>query len=156
MLLIGGQLLLTIVNLVAISSLNLNTLPASQHATVVQQVAAINATPLWAVPLAAWERLWTLPIHVAFSVLVLQVFRRGNIAWLWLAVLCHAVVDFISVGLLQLLGRETGPILLVEGLIAVFGIIGIWVIWRLRDQLGQSAVTPEEPSVPHVPDTALS
>jgi acetoacetyl-CoA synthetase len=43
--------------------------------------------------LAAFERLWTLPIQVAFSILVLQVFTRRSLVWLWLAIGGHALVD---------------------------------------------------------------
>lgn len=146
MLLIGGQVLLTIVNLLVLTSLNVNTLPAAQHAQVMQQVAAINAQPAWTALLGGWERLWTLPVHIALSVVVLQVFRRGNLGWLWLAVLLHAIVDFTSVMVVQVLGASLTTNLFVEGIIALFGLIAIWIIWRLRDHPQHIEMHVEVPS----------
>ena len=34
----------------------------------------------------AWARVWATPIHIALSVVGLQVFRRKNIGWLWVAI----------------------------------------------------------------------
>lgn len=133
MVVVGGLIILNIVNVVIWSSLNLNTLPAAQHAQIVQQVNTLNAQPVWAIFLGSWERLWTVPIHVALSVIVLQVFQRNNIAWLWLAVLLHALVDGVAVFLPQILGASTTTSLIIEGFVAVAGIIGIWIIWQLRD-----------------------
>jgi hypothetical protein len=79
------------------------------------------------------------------SVVVLQVFRRGNIAWLWLAILAHALVDFTVAAVPELLGNSLNTSLLLEGIIAVIGAIGIWVIWKLRDY-PDAAVVSGEPS----------
>lgn len=133
MLLVGGLFILTIVNLVVLSATNLNTLSPAQHAQVITQFASLNAQPIWTIFLGAWERLWTLPFHVAMSVVVLQVFRRNNIGWLWLAVLLHALFDGITVFIAQLLGSSLTTSLIVEGFVALVGIVSIWFIWRLRD-----------------------
>lgn len=131
--LIGTLGLLSLVNIIVTSSINLKVLTASQHAIVLQQFAALNAQPVWFPLLGAWERLWTLPVHIALSVMVLQVFRRNNIGWLWFAILAHAIVDFTSVEILQVLGTSTTTSLITEGVIAFFGIIAVITIWRLRD-----------------------
>lgn len=148
---LGGAL--TLVNLVVLSAINLNILPAAQRATVTQQLAAIAAQPGWLPLLGAWERLWTVPVHVALSVLVLQVFRRGNIGWLWLAILGHIVVDGVTIALAQGLVNSLGVVridLIVEGVVAIFGVIGIWIIWRLREQPG------EQPGINSTPNLAES
>jgi uncharacterized membrane protein YhfC len=147
MLLVGGLLLLTLINVITITSrlsTNPNAFSASQLALIKHQLAAINAMPTWIPLLAAWERLWTVPVHIALSVVVLQVFRRGNIAWLWLAILAHAVVDFIAVATPEVLGAGVQTSLLVEGIVAIFGLIGIWVIWKLRDP-SETASSEEAP-----------
>ncbi|HJT58376.1 MAG TPA: YhfC family glutamic-type intramembrane protease [Ktedonobacteraceae bacterium] len=147
-LLVGGLSLLTLVNVVVLSSINLNTLPAAQHAQVVQQINAINAEPAWLPLLSAWERLWTLPVQVALSVIVLQVFRRGSILWLVLAILAHAVFDFITVALVQVLGAgKISTNLTVEVVVAVVGLVAIWVVWVLRDQKVVSGVEQESQPV---------
>lgn len=136
-LIVGLSGALTLLNLAILSTVNLNVLPVAQRASVTQQLAAIAAQPGWLPLLGAWERLWTVPVHVALSVLVLQVFRRGNIGWLWLAILGHIIVDGVTVAVSQGLVPTLGAIrvdLLVEGAVAIFGIIAIWIIWRLRER----------------------
>ncbi len=133
--LVGGLAILTLVNILVLSSIGLSLIPVAQRAQVAQQLAAISAQPAWFPLLAAWERLWTIPVQVALSVLVLQVFRRNNIGWLWLAILAHAIVDGVSVGLIQVL--RPGSIstsLIAELVVAIFGAISLWIIWVLRDR----------------------
>lgn len=135
MLLVGGGGILGLINVVVLSSINLNVLPVSQRVQVVHQLAALAAQPVWFPLLGAWERLWTIPVHVALSVLVLQVFRRGNIGWLVLAILAHGVVDFVSIGVIQVLGPgKVSSSLVAELIVAVFGVIALWIIWKLRDK----------------------
>lgn len=131
--LVGGLTLLTLVNLIALSALGPALVPAAQQAAVAKEFAAIHAQPGWLPLLAAWERLWTLPIQVALSVIVLQAFRRGGLRWVWLAVLAHTVVDGTTVFAQQLLPKGTGTLLLIEGMVALFGLAALWTIWSLRD-----------------------
>ena len=143
-LLVGGLSLLTLVNVVVLSSINLSALPAAQHAQVVQQLNAINAEPGWLPLLSAWERLWAIPAQVAFSVIVLQVFRRGSILWLGLAILAHAVFDFVTVAMVQLLGPgKISTNLIVELVVSIFGLGALWVIWTLRDRTVASLLDQE-------------
>ena len=159
MLLVGGLAILTLINLIVLSSINLNLLPVSQRVQVVQQVAAINAQPVWFPLLGAWERLWTIPVQVALSVIVLQVFRRNNIGWLWLAILAHTVVDGVTVIMNQALGPgKVSTSLLVELIVAIFGIIALLVIWTLRDQLGatiEPVMKPAEEGISPGPEAQL-
>ncbi|HZU02325.1 MAG TPA: YhfC family glutamic-type intramembrane protease [Ktedonobacteraceae bacterium] len=143
MLLVGGLLLLTLVQVIAFSSINLNTLSASQHALVVQQLNAINAQPTWTTLLQVWERFWAVPFHIAMSVVVLQVFRRNNIGWLWLAILAHALLDFMAAVLPQVLGSSVSSALIVEGWVASAGIVSLWIIWKLRDHPEQTTIAGE-------------
>lgn len=157
MVLVGGQLLLSLINVVIVMILlhsNPNLLPVSQRIAIAHQFAAINATPAWAPLLGAWERLWTVPFHIAMSVVVLQVFRRQAIGWLWLAVLAHTLLDFITALMPQLLGSSMGTSLLVEGIVAVSGIIGVWVIWRLRDRPESTTAAGDAPQGVR-PETAV-
>jgi uncharacterized membrane protein YhfC len=138
--LVGGLGLVSLVNILVLSNINLNMLPASQHAQVLQQLAAIHAQPAWFPLLGAWERLWTVPFHVAMSVIVLQVFRRGQIRWLWLAVLLHTLLDLSATLLPQWLGSGFNTSLLLEGVVALFGVLSVWIIWRLRDRMVEVTV----------------
>lgn len=131
--LVGGQIILTLLSIVILSAININSLPAAQRQTVIQQVAAINALPAWFPLLAAWGRFWSFPLQVALSVMVLQVFRRGQIHWLFLAILFHALIDFLTAALPQAFGQGIAIQLLVNGMLCVFGLLGVWIIWRLRE-----------------------
>jgi uncharacterized membrane protein YhfC len=131
--LVGGGNILTLLSLVSISAINVNSLPAAQRLAILHQVAAINAQPAWFPLLSAWERFWSFPLQVALSVMVLQVFVRHQIRWLFLAILFHALIDFTAVALPQSFGQNITSELLVEGIICVFGLLGIWIIWRLRE-----------------------
>jgi uncharacterized membrane protein YhfC len=138
--LVGGLGLISLVNILVLSNINLNILPASQHAQVLQQLAAIHAQPAWFPLVGAWERLWGIPFHVAMSVIVLQVFRRGQIRWLWLAVLLHTLLDLSATLLPQWLGPGFNTSLLIESVVALFGVLSVWIIWRLRDRIVQATV----------------
>lgn len=131
--LVGGQIVLTLLSIIILSAININSLPVAQRQTIIQQIAAINAQPPWFPLLAAWGRFWSFPLQVALSVIVLQVFRRYQLRWLFLAILLHALIDFLTLALPQAFGQSTIIQLLVEGMLGVFGLIGVWVIWRLRE-----------------------
>jgi uncharacterized membrane protein YhfC len=133
MLLIGGQLLLALFNIVLISFAGFRILSAAQRIGVIEQFAAINAMPAWTALLGGWERLWAVPFHIAMSVIVLQVFRRQNMLWLWLAVLLHTILDSFSILLPAWLGPGVSTSLAVEGAVMIFGLGALWIIWRLRD-----------------------
>jgi len=125
----------TLINVIVLSQMGLASLPPAARAQVAQQLAALNAQPVWFPLLGAWERLWTLPVQVGLSVLVLQVFRQGSLRWLWLAILAHTVVDFSAIALGQVTAISAVPrTLVIEGLVAVYGIIGLLVIRRFRDE----------------------
>jgi uncharacterized membrane protein YhfC len=153
MLLVAGLTALTIIQVLALSRTDLSTLPltAEQRALAAQQLAAIAAQPSWTPLAGAWERLWTIPLHVALSVVVLQVFRRGSMRWLWLAILAHALADLLGAGATPIL-RLTGmaALLIPEAIITLMGLISLWAIWALRDRpdaaaASVEAATPEPP-----------
>jgi uncharacterized membrane protein YhfC len=132
MLLVAGLTLIGLINLLLLLSM-VGSLPADQRALVEQQLAAVRGQPDWLPLVGAWERLWSIAFQVAMSVVVLQVFRRGMV-WLGLAILAHALLDFLAVGLPLLLGLQGTPALLLpEVIVTVAGLASLWVIWALRD-----------------------
>jgi uncharacterized membrane protein YhfC len=132
MVLIAGLTLVGLINLLVLPSM-IGSLPADQRTLVEQQLAAVRGQPDWLPLVGAWERLWSIAFHVAMSVVVLQVFRRG-IGWLWLAILAHALIDFLAVGLPLLLGLQgTAALLVPEAIVTAAGLVSLWVIWALRD-----------------------
>jgi uncharacterized membrane protein YhfC len=144
MLLVAGLALLSLANLAALSSMDIAALPlsAEQRSQLEAQLAAVRALPAWTPLLGAWERLWTVPVHVALSVVVLQVFRRGSLGWLWLAIAAHALVNFTVVALPLALGLQgIQALLLPEAVVAAAGLAALWVIFRLRDEPRKPSAT---------------
>jgi len=134
MVVISGRALVSLVNILVLSTGKLAALPTAQHAQALQLLATVNAQPVWYPLLALWERLWTVPMHIALSVIVLQVFRRGQMRWLWLAMLAHFLIDFTAVAIPQVLGARYDATLIVEGVVGIFGLLALWIIWSLRDR----------------------
>ncbi|HEY1348717.1 MAG TPA: YhfC family glutamic-type intramembrane protease [Ktedonobacteraceae bacterium] len=134
--LVGGVQLLTLLSLALFGAVNVNDLPADQRQAVSQLFVTINAQPGWFPLLSAWERLWSFPLQVMLSVIVLQVFLRHDLRWLFLAILLHALIDFLVLALPQAAGSSIATTLMVEGIVCLAGLFGIWVIWRLH-QLGE-------------------
>lgn len=151
MLLIAGLTAVTLIQLLALSRTDLSTLPisAEQRAEIAQQLAAISAQPAWLGLLGAWERAWSIALHVALSVVVLQVFRRGDLRWLWLAIGLHALVDWLAAGLPTLLPLgDMAKVLVPEAIVTVVGLISLWAIARLRDRPIADAAAPAPPALP--------
>lgn len=105
--------------------------PADQLATNAEAIALgaaqidelVNSPP-YVLLLGAVERFFTLFLHLSFSILVLQVFVRRNIIWLFAAIALHAVVNAVAVfGLFQ----EWDP-LLIEATIGAFAVLAILII----------------------------
>lgn len=143
---LGFSVLIGLVLLAVPSSV----LPASLVAPLSKQYAAIAQQPGWLPLLGLWERLWTLPVHLALSVAVVQLFIRGQRRWLWYAIAAHALVDFVSVALPPLLGLSRLVSAFVsEGLVFLFGLLALLVIRLLR-----TAPSVASPAAPTLPDSA--
>ena len=92
------------------------------------QIQAYWTAPWYMTMLGALERLFTIPLHLACSVLVLQAFIRNKFWWVGLAILFHALADGVAVFISQ-----TGfSALVIEGIISIFGIGSIVIVFALR------------------------
>ena len=92
--------------------------------------------------LGALERLLVLPIQVAFTVLVVQVFIRRQSRWLWFAIGWHALIDAVAV----LSVRQWGAYA-TEAILAIFTVLSIAMIFLLRGdepELAAAEITPVE------------
>lgn len=98
----------------------------------------------WYMPfLGLVERVFVVPCHVAWAMLVTASVVRGT-PWGWLtALLWHAGLD---AGAVAAAAAEWHP-LAVEGFVGVNGVAAIGVAWRLLD-LGASPPAPHGPVVP--------
>ena len=79
--------------------------------------------------LGAVERILTLPIQLALTILVLQVFLRRQSRWLWLAIGWHTLVNAVAVFSLGQWGAY-----IAEGTVVVFSLLSIAMIFLLRTE----------------------
>lgn len=145
-LLIGGLVLYSYLRMVALQGADLSTLVSPDLLELARQSVANYWSIPWPLSLmSAVERIFTLPVQIAFSVLVLQTFTRKQSRWLWFAVAWHALIDAAVVYVVPFWG-----IYITEGLIGLIALINIWLILRLRPVglEGVVEVTPQETQVP--------
>jgi uncharacterized membrane protein YhfC len=130
---------LALLNILVIQTLDITKLPAAQQTALHDQFATIAAQPGWVPLLGGYERLCAIAFHIAMSIVVLQVFRRGRIRWLWYAVGLHFLFDFGAVALSTSLPKlapgldSTAVALIVEGWVTLFAALSLWLIFGLRD-----------------------
>jgi len=148
---LGILVLLTYFNLMAYRNLDLSNLNLSldQLSIARQQIQAYWNAPWYATLLGALERLFTIPFHIAASVLVLQVFTRKpgqqKLWWLFLAILYHALMDAAAVFVSSQWGYY-----LAEAVLGGMAILDIFIIFSLRqvEPIIEIPMTPPEGQVP--------
>jgi uncharacterized membrane protein YhfC len=103
------------------------SIPADQLELARQQVEAYWSAPWYIALMGFIERISAITLHVSLSAMVLYAIAYRRPLWFWLALLWHALVDAVAVYAIQEVG-----ILAVEGIVAVFALISLWIVFRLR------------------------
>ena len=113
-----------------------------QMPLVQEQIATVFSTPLPIILLGAAERLFALCAHLAMSLLVMQVFMRGQIRWLWVSILWHTLLNAVAV-----LAITTWNAYATEAIVGLFALFSIAIVFWLR--------TPEpiEPELEPLPQS---
>ncbi len=111
-------------------------IPEGQAALLDQQSAVYWSLPWYDTLLGALERAFALTVQICLSVMVVQVFIRNNILWLFIAIGWHALVDALAVYLVS-----TTNAYVTEAVIGITAIISLVVIYTLR----QPEYASEEP-----------
>lgn len=112
----------------------LGELPPGQAAAVQSQLDAISALRWWEPLLGAWERIPALVFHVGASLLVLLGLLRRDRRLLLAAMILHIGFNAIAVVMLQFTG-----ILLTELALTLAALLPLWLIFRLRKPINQTA-----------------
>jgi uncharacterized membrane protein YhfC len=139
---LGSLVILGYLNLMAYRNVDLTSLNLSpeQLAATTQAVQAYWSAPWYATLLGAVERAFTIPFHIAASVIVLQVFTRRpghqQPGWLVLAIFLHMVMDASAV----IIASQWG-VYATEAVLGVLAILDIAIIFALRQP------EPEPPNV---------
>ncbi|MDV2481455.1 YhfC family intramembrane metalloprotease [Methanoculleus sp. Wushi-C6] len=116
------------------------TIPLPDDPLVREQVEVLRAlTPLDILPGLA-ERMMTITLHIAWSLMVLAAVVYERKVLLLLAVLWHTAVDAAAVYLSQTLG-----LLVTEAVVFVFAVIGLaYILWEWRRMGVRAASLPAE------------
>lgn len=125
-----------------------NTIPADQQAVINDSLAEILNLPWYGLLLGALERVFALAAHLALSVMVLQVFLRRSILWLFLAIAYHAAFNMLAVVAVT----RAGPYV-TEALLGVMSLVSLFIIFRLREP---EPVEPEPSPLPDVEPVSLT
>lgn len=138
---LGGLVLYTFIRMAAIRDVDLSTIvPVEQIPLAQQQVSAYWSSPWYMTLLGAVERAFTIPFHIANSIVVLQVFTRRQSRWLWLAIAWHALVNALALYVIQYMGPYAA-----EAFLGLNALLSIGVIFALRQPEPE---TPFEPELP--------
>ncbi|HOU42492.1 MAG TPA: YhfC family glutamic-type intramembrane protease [Promineifilum sp.] len=134
---------------VANNEVAMNALPAEQRQVVADALAQVVNMPAPMLILGAVERVFAIACHLAMSLLVLQVFLRRNIGWLFVSIGFHAALNMVSV----IAVSRVGPYW-TEVVVGLFALLAVVIVFRLR---GPEPAEPEPtPLPPPVDADALS
>jgi uncharacterized membrane protein YhfC len=126
---VGGVALITFANLLTLRQVGPEVLGLSGE-MLEQARAQVDAywSMAWYLPLlGGLERVFAMAIQIALSLMVLQALVRDNSLWLLTAILAHALVD----GMVVFLGGVGWSPLALEGVILLFALVGLGLIWAL-------------------------
>jgi uncharacterized membrane protein YhfC len=148
---LGGWVMYGFIQMMAYRNLDLSklTLTPDQLSIAHQQIQVYWSLPWYDSLLGALERIFTIPIQIAASVLVLQVFTRKpghqQLWWLVLAILYHTITDASAVFIAGLWNAY-----IVEAVIGVMAVLGIIIIFVLRQPEPEPAASlpPQSPNEP--------
>lgn len=137
---IGFLVSLSLVNLILIPNIDINTLNKTSDLTPEQlgdvekqlQLAEEQMSQLsWYDPLwGAVERIFAITLHIALTLIVLQCFIQNNRIFLGAAIVLHSAVDFIVVAMVGL-GL---PLYSIEAVLFLVALLSLWIIMRLSDK----------------------
>jgi uncharacterized membrane protein YhfC len=136
---LGVYVLYVFLQMAALRHMDLaQAFPPERAALLQQQLQVYWNVPWYTTLVGALERCGALIFHLTASLLVLQVFLRQQMRWLWLAILWHAALDGLAVAL------APRGILVVEGTLLVFTLVNVWVLYLLR-RSGMEGSVGEDP-----------
>lgn len=125
---IGFFALYSLLQVLAVRNVDISKLvPAEQISATILKISEYWSMPWHLAIMGSIERLLTIPIQVAFSLLVLQALLKKNILWYFLTILLHAFIDASAIIMVA-----HSNIFLAEGLLACFSILCIGFILRMR------------------------
>lgn len=114
--------------------------PPEQMSLLEAQYAAVFDIPLYNAFLPLVERVFAICLHLALSLIVMQVFVRGRSIWLLAAILWHALANALAI-----FAAVTWGVWASEGLLALIAMISLGIIFWLKTP------EPQEPDIEPLP-----
>jgi len=135
---LGSLALFSMFQLIAARNMDLSTI----YSGTTLQTAQSQVQTYWSMPwydsmLGAVERLFTVVIQISLAVIVVQSFIRKQKRWLWLAIGYHALIDAVAVYATSKLNPYW-----VEGIVGIFALISLGIIFILRSPEPVEAANP--------------
>lgn len=109
--------------------------PADQSSQLLEMADQLLIAPWIDSLLGAVERSFALCLHLALSLMVMQVFIRGSLIWLFAAIGWHALVDATAVLSLELWGPYITEVII--GIMALFSLLGIFALKEPEPEVHQ-------------------
>jgi len=135
---LGVLVLYTFFQLTALRNIDLEKIiPSNQLVLAQKQIAAYWSSAWYNSLLGALERFSTIPCQIAMAVMVMQVFTRKHIRWLFLAIGFHVLLDASAVLNIAYLG-----VYWTEAVICGFAIMSVIIIFILRRPEPPAPVMP--------------
>ena len=125
----------------------MSAIPADEQVIITESLSGILDQPWYALLLGAVERVFAIAAHLALSIMVLQVFLRGSLRWLFMAIGYHALFNMIAV----IAVSRVGPYA-TEGLLGLFSLVSLFIIFKLRSPVPEQS----EPEPLPLPELGIS
>ncbi len=142
MLLVGLTYINNLYLSLAINSGSLKALSGMLPAESLEKAAhSLVGTPPYTFLLGGVERVFTIALHIALSVLLIYFMMKGRtFLGFVLVTFVHTGVDFTAV-LLQARGV---PMLLIEGVVFLVAVASVWYLIKARHAFGERVNIPED------------
>jgi uncharacterized membrane protein YhfC len=127
---LGALVLYGYLQLTALRNADLSTIiPANQLALAQDQIREYWSVTWYYSLLGALERFLAIPNHIAMAVIVMQVFTRLQLRWLFVAIGYHALQDALG----AVLFPTYFGVFWTEGLFCAFAILSVVILFALRN-----------------------
>jgi uncharacterized membrane protein YhfC len=141
---LGGLALFSLIQLIAARNMDLSTVYSGETLRIAtEQVRTYWSATWYDSMLGAVERLFTIVVQISLAVIVVQCFIRKQKRWLWLAIGYHALIDAVAVFATSKLNPYW-----VEGIVGLFALISLGIIFMLRSPEPVESVTPVSDTSP--------
>ena len=134
---LGVLVLANFISMVVARNMDVNTLTSPEQISSLQiQLHAYWDIPWYLPMIGTTERIFTIIVHIALSLMVMQVFTRKNILWLGLAIAWHSFLDGLAI-----YASQTLDPVVTEAVIGSIAIFSLGIIFVLKQKERDESVS---------------